>query len=91
VSKHRAGDEGVELIPVPEDGEVGETINATAMIQPQSFYLHLDIDTVHVSVAVPHDKVPQLDVIVATLPSLINNALLTLRRPDEEIDDTDGS
>ena len=90
MSKHRA-EEGAELPPVPEDGDPVEVINATAMMQPKSFYLHLDIDTVHISLAVPHEKLESLDVIVGTLPSLINNALLTLRKPDEEIDDADGS
>ena len=88
MSKHRA-DEYQEVEPVPEGD--GDPVSATFTMQPQAWYMRLEIGNgIEVNLMVPHSQIHALDVALASIPSLVNNALLQLRVPDEEIDDEDG-
>jgi hypothetical protein len=73
--------------PIPE--EQGETISAQATLQPASFFLQLTLSDSTISINVAHADLPQLDIILAAIPHLANNALQQFHQGQQEIDDTD--
>jgi hypothetical protein len=73
--------------PIPEDE--GDSIQAEVTLQPASFFLQLRLSNSTISINVAHADLPRLDIILAAIPHLANNALQQFHQGQREIDDTD--
>jgi hypothetical protein len=87
VSKHRDDIVADEIPVVPSDE--GDRIEAEVSLQPASFFLQLKLSSSTISLNVAHSDLPQLDVILAAIPGLANNALQQLHQSQQQIDDLD--